>query len=110
MFRIVNAIESKVPTFAITDTKLFIPVATLSTSVKLLEHLKSGSKRTYNCNKYQSKAAIQTQNKYLDYLIDPSFQGVIRLFVLYFENNCKRSKLKAIFTSSCRNKRLESYG
>ena len=26
------------------------------------------------------------QNKYLDYLIDPSFQGVNRLFVLSFEN------------------------
>ena len=28
---------------------------------------------------------METQNQYLDYLIDPSFQGVIRLFVLPFE-------------------------
>ena len=28
---------------------------------------------------------MQTQNQYLDYLIDPSFQGVNRLFVLPFE-------------------------
>ena len=28
-----------------------------------------------------------TQNKYLDYLIDPSFQGVNNLFVLLYENN-----------------------
>ena len=27
------------------------------------------------------------QNQYLDYLIDPSFQGVNRLFILSFENN-----------------------
>ena len=29
-------------------------------------------------------------NHYLDYLIDPSFQGVIRLFVLSFENSADR--------------------
>ena len=30
---------------------------------------------------------MQTQNQYIDYLIDPSFQGVNRLFVLPFEVN-----------------------
>ena len=35
-----------------------------------------------NWYKYQSKVTIQTRNRYLDYLIDPSFQGVNRLFVL----------------------------
>ena len=35
-------------TFSITDTKLYVPVVTLSTqdNAKLLEELKSGSKRT----------------------------------------------------------------
>ena len=32
--------------------------------------------------KYQSKATMQTQNQYLDYLIDTSFQEVNILFVL----------------------------
>ena len=31
--------------------------------------------------KYQSKVIIQTPNPYLDYLIDPSFQGGNRPFV-----------------------------
>ena len=49
--------------------------------------MKSDFKRTSNRNKSQSKVTIQTRNSYLDYLIDPSFQGVYRLFVLSFENN-----------------------
>ena len=40
--------------FAITDTKLYLPVVTLSTqdNAKLLQQLKSGFRRTINCNKY----------------------------------------------------------
>ena len=34
--------------FAITDTKLYVPVVTLSTQDKLLQQLKSGFKRTIN--------------------------------------------------------------
>ena len=42
-------------TFAITDTKLCVPVVTLSTqdNIKLLIQLKPGLKRTINWNKYQ---------------------------------------------------------
>ena len=74
--------------FKITDTKLYVPVVTLLTQndAKLLEQLKSGFKRTVNRNKYQSKISTQIQNQYLDFLIDPSFQRVNRLFVLLFEN------------------------
>ena len=49
--------------------------------------MKSGFKRTINWDKYQSKLAVQEQNRYLYFLLDPSFQGVNRLFVLSFENN-----------------------
>ena len=47
-------------TFKITDTKLFVPVVTLSkeNDVKLLDQLKSGSKRTIKWNKYRSKMTI----------------------------------------------------
>ena len=39
-----------------------------------------------------SKVTIQRQNQYLDYLIDPSFQGEVnRLFVLSFQNNVVRT-------------------
>ena len=42
--------------FEITETKLFVPVATLSTkdNEKLLQQLKSGFKKTINWNKHQS--------------------------------------------------------
>ena len=66
-------------TFKITDTKLYITVLTLSNqdNVNLLKQLKQwGSKWTINWNKYQSKVTQQTRNRNLDFLIDPSFQGV----------------------------------
>ena len=67
-------IADQQPIFTITDTKLYVPVVTLSTedNVKLLKHLESGFKRTFNWNKYQSKITEQTRNRYLDFLIDPS--------------------------------------
>ena len=37
------------------------------------------------------KSNIQAGSKYLDYLIDPSLQGVNRLFVLSFEYNTYRT-------------------
>ena len=47
-------------------------------------------KRTVNQNKCQSKLTDQEQNRYLQYLINPSFQRVNRLFVLLFENRTDR--------------------
>ena len=49
-----NAAEDQDTTFAVTDTKLYVPVVTLSTedNAKLLQQLKSGFKRTINWNKY----------------------------------------------------------
>ena len=74
--------------FRITDAKVYIPVLTLSTqdNAKLLRQLKSGFKRTINWNKYQAKVSTEGENQFLDFLIDPSFQGVNRLFVLSFQN------------------------
>ena len=42
-------------TFQITDTKLYVPVVTLSkeNDIKLLEQLKLGFKRTIKWNKYR---------------------------------------------------------
>ena len=53
----------------------------LKENTKLLEKLKSCFKRTVNWNKYQSEPKLQAQN----HSIDPTFQGVNRLFVLSFE-------------------------
>ena len=73
--------------FEITETKLYVPVVTLSTcdSAKLLQQLKLGFKKTISWNKYESAVKTFAQNRYLNYLINPSFQGVNRLFVLCFE-------------------------
>ena len=54
--------------------------------MKLLQQLKSGFKYKVSWNKCQSKVSTQTEKKCLDYLIDPSFQGVNRTF-LTFEKN-----------------------
>ena len=75
--------------FAITDTKLYVLVITLSTqdNSKLLQQLKSGLKRVINWNKSLSKTELLAQNPNLNHLVEPSFQGVNRLFVLTFEND-----------------------
>ena len=66
---------------------------TLSTqeSTKLLQQLKSGFKRVFNWNKYLSKLELLAQNPNLNHLVEPSFQGVKRLFVLAFENDAQRT-------------------
>ena len=89
---VVTDLTDQAITFLIIDTKLYVSVITLSTkdNAKLLEELKSGLERTINWNKYKSKLSTEKQNQYLDYLIDPSFQGVNRLFVLSFENEKQR--------------------
>ena len=88
-----NPIAGQEPIFKITDSRLYVPVATLSTqdNTKLLQQMKSGFKRTINSSKYQPKVTVQEQNQYLDFLINPSFQGVNILFVLSFENNSGRT-------------------
>ena len=79
--------------FAITDTKLYVPVVTLSTqeNTKFFQQLQSGFKRVINWNKYLSKPELLTQNPNLNHLVEPSFQGVNRLFVLAFENDDDRT-------------------
>ena len=72
--------------FQITDTKLCLPVVTLSkeNDAKRLEQLKAGFKRTIKWTKYSSQITVQPQNNNLSYLTDPKFSNVNRLFVLSF--------------------------
>ena len=75
-------------TFQITDTKLYVPVVTLSkeNDTKLLEQLKSGFKGTIKWNKYRSQMTIQPENNNLFYLIDSHLQMLIDyLFCLFQE-------------------------
>ena len=85
--------------FAITDTKLYAPVVTLSTqeNTKFLQQLKSGFKRVINWNKYLSKPELLALNPNLNHLYEPSFQGVNRLFVLAFENDNHRISTKRYY-------------
>ena len=73
-------------TFKIKETKLYVPVVTLSkeNDIKLLEQLKTGFKRTIKWNKYRSQMTVQPKNNNLNYLIDPTFANFNRLFVLSF--------------------------
>ena len=71
-------------TFEITDTKLYVPVVTLSAqdNSKLLQQLTCGFKRVISWNKYLSKPELSAFNPNLNHLVEPRFQGVNRLFVL----------------------------
>ena len=83
---------SENPIFETKDTKLYVPIVTLSkeNDIKLLEQLKSWFKRTIKWSKYRSQITIQPQNNNLNYLNNPTFIDVNRLFVLPFSRNAKR--------------------
>ena len=91
-------VNNQVPTFTITETNVYVPVVTLSTqdNEKLLQ-LKSGFKRKINWNKYLAKPELLAQNANSNYLIQPKFQGVNRLFVLAFENDQQRTSNKIYY-------------
>ena len=74
-------------TFKITDTKLYVPVVTLSkeNNIKLLAQLKTGFKRTIKWNKCRPQSTVQSNNDSLNYLIHPTFTNVNKLFVLSFQ-------------------------
>ena len=75
-------------TFPINNAKLYVPVATLylNEKNKFLENIKQGFKITISWNKYRSEITTQPKNNNLDYLIDPTFRNINRLFVLSFKN------------------------
>ena len=87
-----NNITGQEPIFTITDTKLYVPVVTLSNQdyAKLFEQLKSGFKRTINLDRYEPKVTKKQQQKIFRFL-NSRFQGVNRLFVFPFENTDGRT-------------------
>ena len=54
-------------------------------------------KRTINWNKYETEVSTEGENQYLDFLIEPSFWGVNRLFVLLFESKGDRKVYKRYY-------------
>ena len=75
-------------TFTITDAKFYVPVVTLSIedNARLTELLSEGFERSAYWNKYKViPNKTYNQNNYMRELLDASFQGAKRLFVL--DNN-----------------------
>ena len=86
-----NAAAGQVVSFMITNTKLYVPVVTLSTkdNTNLTKQLNEGFKRTIYWNQYVSKPFTeQAANKtgITRFALDAAFQGVNRLFILAFED------------------------
>ena len=77
-------------TFKITNTKLSVPIVTFSTkdSVKLSKQLNDEFKRPVYWNAYITKIQSKNldNNNHTRFLLDPSFQGVKRMFLLAFNN------------------------
>ena len=74
--------------FQVTNAKLFVAVVTLSNndSIKLLENIKQGFKRTISWNKYRSEVTALPKSSNLHYLIDQAFININRTFLLLIKN------------------------
>ena len=88
-------------TFKITDTKLYVLVVTLSAedNAKLSKLLSERFKRTVYWNKYKVidnkivEIAANNEEKYIRELLDSSYQGVKRLFVLAYDNTAGNNQV-----------------
>ena len=92
-------VANQVLTLTITETNLYVPAVTLSAqdNAKLLPQLKSGFKRAISWNKYLPKPEFLAENANLNHLIESSFQGVNRRFVLAFEDDAQRTSNKRYY-------------
>ena len=74
--------------FIINDTKLYVPVVTLSKedNKDFIEQQSKGFQRSIYWNEYKTKEQTEDANanatKYIN--LDPSFQGVDRLFIMAY--------------------------
>ena len=86
-------------TLAINDCKLYVPAVTLSKDdeINLLTNLKSGFKREIIWNKYRSQMTTEAVNNNLNFLIDPTFTNVNRLFVLAYQNADDRQSFSQFY-------------
>ena len=81
-------------TFKIIDAKLYVPIVTLSSedNEKVSKLLGKGFKRSIYWNEYKVipnkivEIAVNNDEKYIRKLLDSSWQGVKKLFVLPYNN------------------------
>ena len=91
MISSVNAAAGQVVSFMITNTKLYVPIVTLSSkdNNNLTKQLNESFKRSIYWNQYVFKPFPETPHKktgITKFALDAAFQGVNRLFVLAFED------------------------
>ena len=67
--------------------------------------MKAGFKATIKWNKYRSEITNQAKTNNLNYLIDPTFVKVNRLFVLSFENEDDRASFSKYYKPTVEIKR-----
>ena len=74
--------------FKIRITHPHVPVVTfcINDNIKFLEHFKQGFRGTVSWNKYISEIITQPKKKNLDYMIDPTFRNINRLFAFSLKN------------------------
>ena len=88
-------------TFEITDAKLYVPVVILSAkdNEKLVRQLSEGFKRRVYWNRYKVidnkvvDIARANEEKHIRKLLDSSYQGVKRLFVLAYDNTAGNNQV-----------------
>ena len=93
--------------FVITDAKLYVPIITISVedNAKLSKLLNEGFKRSIYWNEYKVtpdkiiEIAAIDDKKPIRELLDPSCQGVNRLFVLAYDNTEGKNHVSA---NSCK--------
>ena len=98
---VANATGADGANFEITDAKLYVPIVTLSAedNAKLSKLLSEGFKRSIYWNKYKVidnilvEIAANNEEKYIRELLDSSYQGVKRLFVLAYDNTAGNSQV-----------------
>ena len=91
--------------FGITDTKLYVPMVTLSAegNLKLSKLLGEGFKKPIYLNQYNViPNKTYAANGYIRKLLDSSYQGDKRLFVLayYNANGITPNSHKSLFTKN----------
>ena len=96
-----NATGTDSATFKISDAKPYLPIVTLSAedNAKLSKLLGEGFKRSIYWNKYKVidnevvGIAANNEEKYIRELLDSSYQGVKRLFVLAYDNTAGNNQV-----------------
>ena len=96
-------------TFRITDAKLYVPIVTLSIedNSTLTKLLNEGFKRPVYWNEYKVipnktvELAVVNDVKYIRELLDSSWQGVKRLFVLVYNNTGGNHQVSADSYKKC---------